>query len=104
MSIATTPRLPGDGVSFVPGPAALDAIASALRDRYPDRGEGEIRTATLRVYHNLETDGPVESAPALIDRTLAAMAQRNEARRLAGVYTFATPVRCLGGDHTHPET
>jgi hypothetical protein len=104
MSIATTPRLPGDGVSFVPGPTALDAIASALRDRYPDRATSEIRTATLRVYHNLETDGPAESAPALIDRTLAAMAQRNEARRPAGVYTLATPVRCLGGDHTHPET
>lgn len=104
MSTVTAPRpLQGDGAFVVPG-AALDAIASALRDRYPDRGVGEIRTASLRVYHNFETDGPAVSAPALIDRTLAAMAQRNEARRRAGVYTLATPIRCLGGDHTNPET
>lgn len=104
MSTITAPRpLQGDGAFVVPG-VALSAIASALRDRYPDRGAGEIRTATLRVYHNLETDGPVENAPALIDRTLTAMAGRNEARRQAGVYTIATPVRCLGGDHTNPET
>ena len=81
---------------------SLDAIAERLAERYPAQGPAALRLAAIRVYHNLESHGPITTtagslADALIDRALRVIDARNAARR-RGVHTFAAPIDCLARD------
>lgn len=73
----------------------LDDIVAALRARSPGRTDDAYLTAAIRVYHNLEMEGPISEADRLflggpdekrgdvdilIDRTLLEMRSRNKAQ------------------------
>jgi hypothetical protein len=90
MSTPPAPASPA-GASVVPGAVTLADITAALTARYPEHRNERVDIAALRVYFDLEVNGPVTAldrmfyrgatdADILIERTLAAIHARNKQR------------------------